>query len=362
MADTHGSHRVRSYLDNPVQTFSSAGWHLLLQTRSTFLCVRKNTATPFAKNNPIFKLMKNFFLTFAAITTLFAGCSQEPTADGGQTPDTTTPATQALVFSTAKLQFASTEELDATIVEVAMMTPAEKQAWEASHEGFVSMNTAACQICEQMRQVDGKAEALALRQAYSDLFLFDPSEQFISLIPLYKSNRIGYQHICNAYGEVEVAGQTVNLNDLTRYEETWVAKAYAEAAAPTRKVNTVYVGASAPYLCYIATSDCNIVNGRAQLFVRYTGGALINDQYLFPQKFTYTVSYVEGITNNSVITSFDTNYEYYKLRSNGDFFTHSTPEPNHIAEEFVGWANLTYSTGYKISAGKGDAILFFQNY
>lgn len=364
MADTHGSHRVRSYLDNPVQTFSSAGWHLLLQTRSTFLCVRKNTATPFAKNNPIFKLMKNFFLTFAAITTLFAGCSQEPAADGGQTPDTTTPATQALRFTTAKLHFASTEELDATIMEVAMMTPAEKQAWEASHEGFVSMNTAARKVGEQMRQLVGKAEALALREAYSELFIFDPNQEVNSLIPLYKSNRLGYANVCNAYGEVEVAGQTINMNTIARYEETWLAKATRESQTETRgtrQVNSVRVGTPAIFLSLLATSDCSIVAGRAVVFARYVG-EWRNGSWISPAEVSYTVSYVQGITNNSVISNFDTAFNYYKLQREGDFFTAKTTKPDCINEEIVGFANTTYSTGYKLNAGNGDGILFFQNY
>lgn len=308
--------------------------------------------------------MKNIFLSLAAATLLFTGCSKEAAADGGQTPGTQPATAQALQFSTAKLQFASMDELDATILEVAMMTPAEKQAWEASHEGFVSMNTAARQVSEQMCQLVGKAEALALREAYSELFIFDPSQEAISLIPLYKSNRLGYANVCNAYGQVEVAGQTINLNDITRYEETWVAKATTESQLETRgtrQVNSVIVPTMAMVASLIATSDCSIVAGRAVVFARYVG-ELKNGGWIMPVEISYTVSYVQGITNNSVISNFDTAFNYYKLQKDGDFFTAKTTKPDCINEEIVGFANTTYSTGYRLNAGNGDRILFFQNY
>ncbi len=309
--------------------------------------------------------MKNLFLLTLTAAMLLAGCSNE-TESAGSAAAADTENVQPIGFSRTKIQFADRAELDRTLAEVAMMTREEKQAWEASHEGFVSMNTAARMVVGQMQTLGGKAEILALRNAYSDLFLFDPSREHINITPYYRSNRIGYDFVCNAYGEVEVAGETVNMNDLDAYAQTWVAQALAESAQTTRDartVNSITLVSDVPYHQLIAASSCNIVNNRAQVFIRFSGVQIVNDKWSFPAECSYTVAYMQGITNNSVITDFDTRFDFYKLTSEGDSFTHTTPAPDYMVDEFVGWTNTVYNTGYKIIAGrKSEGVLFVQNY
>lgn len=282
---------------------------------------------------------------------LFMGCSEDNAANADAAPQAERETATGR-FSTATLQFDSMEELDQAIADVATMTPEEKQAWEASHEGFVSMNAAARTVADEMKSANGKQGVLALQKKYADLFIFDPNQEEVSAIPLFKSNRVGYAHVCNAYGDVEVAGQIVNLNDITTYAETWMGKALAQSKSATRGdgyhpvTNLILTNGSSHR--FIAASTWNDVGNTCQIFIRYSSQLTFNGVW-YPTDDTYTVSYEPEVTDNSTITSFDPNFRYSELKAAGDSFTNTTPFPDYMRDEFIGFSQ-SYSTGYRIAS------------
>lgn len=274
---------------------------------------------------------------------LFMGCSKENTASTPVAPQADTEA-EAVHFSTATLRFASMEELDQTIAQVAMMTPEERQAWEAAHEGFVSMNAAARTVADQMKSANGKQGVLALQKKYADLFIFDPNQEEVSAIPFFKSNRVGYAHVCNAYGDVEVAGQLVNLNDITTYAETWVGKAMTGTRNPVHRL--ILTNGSSHRFIAVSTYNDDLGKGK-QIFIRYSSQLTFNGVW-YPTDDQYTVSYEPGLTDNAGIT-FDTRFNYGSLTAPGTSFTNTTPYPDYLRDEFVGYGTY-YNSGYRVAS------------
>lgn len=300
-------------------------------------------------------------LTVFASALIFVGCAKDDAANDQPAPMTRSAVVfQADEFSHNMLSFADRDELDAKINEVAMMSMDEKMQWLASNAGFMSMSEAMRIVSAQMVESGSKDAVIEIQRAYSDVFLFDPSTVEVVAMPFAKSDRPGYEYVCNAYGEVEVAGEVVNLNEFNDFSQTWFAKAQRdEKMAPFNTPNpATSITMQSPYNKFIAASTCNFPPGRpneAQIFIRYTN--LVNTMGTWvPYIGNYTVKYHVGSagysTDNQCILQFDPRFKYASLQRIGDQFTTINQSVYGFIDEFVGYARKNYCTGYMIHSAR----------
>lgn len=103
------------------------------------------------------------------------------------------------------------------------MTPGEKENWFKNKTGFVSQEQAANMVSEQLMKCETLTQALQLRSGYSQ-FIFNENATETDFTPYIPSSSFGYSMVCNAYGDVEIGGKIVNMNDIKSYDETWEAQ------------------------------------------------------------------------------------------------------------------------------------------
>lgn len=312
--------------------------------------------------------MKKVLLPILTMAILFVGCSKAVESQDELQPATRASMPQAIEFSTATLEFSSMEELQNTITEVSTMSDNQKDQFLADKGEFVSMAEASNMIVEQMREIGTKEGILDMRNAYTDLFIFDPNTTEVRVAPFFKSNNHGYELVCNAYGDVKVAGSVVNLNEINTFAETWIGKAELAALSldgiqPMQETNLVLISNSRNQKL-VVTANCNLKALEVrELYLKFESMSGYNGIW-YPNVDTYTVSNVSGLTDNRVITKFNSKFLYGTLDYPGKSFTNTTTGYNFTNIEFVGDARPFYSTGYNISSkwtGKNGNIVMFNN-
>lgn len=296
--------------------------------------------------------MKKVLLPILTMAILFVGCSKAVESQDELQPATRASMPQAIEFSTATLEFSSMEELQNTITEVSTMSDNQKDQFLADKGEFVSMAEASNMIVEQMREIGTKEGILDMRNAYTDLFIFDPNTTEVRVAPFFKSNNHGYELVCNAYGDVKVAGSIVNLNEINAYAETWFGQA-EQATLSLRSIEPRMVRQ------YILTANSN-----TQRFTITTGVTYSSNIYTptltfksesgyngmwYPNMDTFTVSYKDMITNNSIIIAFDSRFQYSKILKAGDSFTENTNGSYTNTQRIGTTKQSLYVTGYNIS-------------
>lgn len=296
--------------------------------------------------------MKHILLPVLAFTMLFAGCSK---AVEDQDPsDLATRSVGALLpieFGSERLSFASMADLESTVADLTALSYEDRQAWLDGQAGFVSMEGAASQINDQMRVSPNLDNVLALREAYADVFLFDPSTVVpVNAAPYYKVSKSGYEWVCNAYGDVEVAGQVVNLNDITSYAQTWRGKMESAnnltKSPETRAVNILRLenGGTRSIIEAIFVTSSGL---KVQL--KYTSEGVINHEWWLPREDNFIVSFTEDRTNLSALERYEGIYAF--LTYPGSFATVTTVG-GAVTIQNVGTTSKSYmnSTCYTIES------------
>lgn len=164
--------------------------------------------------------MKKIILSLFILGSVLAGCTKTDTIQE-TAPKSKTTETKAIDFSRNTLEFGSQDEINSAILELALMSEAEKEAWHASKPGFVSQTQAADMVAAQFAQATDLSQANAIRDLYDDIFIFNTNVAANDYMAYLKADKIGHSWVCSAYGEVKIAGNIVNLNDISTYEQTW---------------------------------------------------------------------------------------------------------------------------------------------
>lgn len=295
--------------------------------------------------------MKHILLPVLAFTMLFAGCSK---AVEDQDPsDLATRSVGALLpieFGSERLSFASMADLESTVADLTALSYEDRQAWLDGQAGFVSMEGAASQINDQMRVSPNLDNVLALREAYADVFLFDPSTVVpVNAAPYYKVSKSGYEWVCNAYGDVEVAGQVVNLNDITSYAQTWRGKIESAnnltKSPETRALNTLTLSGYGR-ISYI-TMSYKIDLLKVTPIMKFESRSIINSEWTVPVQDLFTVSYLPGRTNINSLEGYYNIFSFIKYEGKSGTITTSN---GNITDIQVGYVYSTYieSTSYTI--------------
>lgn len=171
----------------------------------------------------------HYFCAFGLLLTV-TGCEKEmPTS-----PEVTT-APEAVTFSDAVLSFDSLDDLKATARELGTMSDEGRRAWYAEQcPDFVSQNEAMWMVVDELNEQPDMAALRACQTKYDGLFLFNPNEAEMDVSPYIPHDKPGYDLICNAYGNVQIAGEIINCNEYTQYEETSFARGVKAWRAATR--------------------------------------------------------------------------------------------------------------------------------
>lgn len=164
--------------------------------------------------------MKKHIFSLFILGSVLAGCTKTDTIQE-TAPQSKTTETEAIDFSRSTLKFGSQDEMESAILGLASMSETEKAAWYASKPGFVSQAQAADMVVAQFAQTTNQHQANTLRDLYDGIFIFNKDVAADDYMVYLKANKVGHSWVCNAYGEVEIAGSIVNLNDISTYEQTW---------------------------------------------------------------------------------------------------------------------------------------------
>lgn len=289
---------------------------------------------------------------------LFVGCAKEVEEQAPTDRSTRTEATQQPIeFSNQTLSFASMAQLDAKVAELAELTYEDRQAWLDGQSGFLSMQNASYQINEQMRICPDLDNVLALREAYADLFVFDPSTIVpVNAAPYYKVSKSGYEWVCNTYGDVEVGGQVLNLNDITSYAQTWRGKADSEAILArnpaTRAVNSLTLSGYGKTA--LITMTFLYENTKRKALMRFESGSLINGNRWIHSEDIFTISYTEDLTNTSVFDRYFGIFDFIKspenfgtiITTNGAIIETQVGETSRAYINLTGYTIYTENTNY----------------
>lgn len=138
------------------------------------------------------------------------------------------PRSNEFNLAVKTLEFASQEEFSNTLFDLITMNPNERSKWFADKNGFVSQQQASEMVSEQIGKAKSLDEAIKLRNSYGEfIFNADPSE--LDFTPYLRADQLGHSMVVNAYGNVKIAGDTVNFNSANFFEDTWIGKLQAKA-------------------------------------------------------------------------------------------------------------------------------------
>lgn len=166
--------------------------------------------------------MKKIYLLCLAVLFTTVGCTKtdiEPTTE----PDKTLAP---ISFNNEMLKFSSKEAMQDTIYKLADLSYEDREAWYS--QTFTSLEKARNKVTKQFESVRTKKEAMSLREMYRNLFVFNYDIVEEDYYPYMPTNEFCYPWVANAYGNVMIDNAVVNLNDVTKYEDTWIAQGMKE--------------------------------------------------------------------------------------------------------------------------------------
>lgn len=154
-------------------------------------------------------------IMLAAVVSLACACEKEMAPEA--MPD---GQPKEIKSGTEMLSFASVEEMEAQVCELAAMDSEKQEAWYAAHE-FESQSDALYRVAEEIESVSTLEEAQAIKGKYGSYFLFNENPADEELFNPYLPNeKTEYALVCNIKGEVMIAGQVVNYNTITDVRNT----------------------------------------------------------------------------------------------------------------------------------------------
>lgn len=292
--------------------------------------------------------MKNLLIPLVVLVLLVTGCTKENEQNTTSKVQTRTGVVESINFPTTTLEFASMDALNCTIENLTGMTHEQRQQWFAGQSGFVSMNAASIQINDQMRVCNSWDEVKGLQEKYADLFIFDPNTKVLNASPFLKTNKFGYEWVCNAYGDVTVAGKVINFNNITTYAETWLGKAEQESVLTKENPTSItMILWGAPYERSTIVASREVAGLQSTLFISYITQKELAAGFWLNYEDIFTISYSDYCTKTSVFSYY---YEPYKfIMKSGDSEKITTTGGSQVKQP-VGIYNYAVgaSTGYNI--------------
>lgn len=167
--------------------------------------------------------MKKLF--FLVLLLAFAGCSRENV--GKDLAVEISPAILSPIeFSDNTLSFDNWEDLYSTAAMLESFGEYQKAAWYAE-KNFTSQLDAMWMASDQMDLCADVEQMDMVREYYSGLFVFnyDDETDYAFYLP---TNDPSVANVVNAFGNVEIGGRLVNMNDISYYSETWQSDAAVE--------------------------------------------------------------------------------------------------------------------------------------
>lgn len=148
----------------------------------------------------------------------FVGCTKSKNAESIDD----SVAIDPIEFSTKTLSFASFDEFRASVGDLIFMTEEDRQLWFKDKTDFTSQEQAASLVSQQLMKCRTYKQAAQLMDKYTQFVFNRESDEpdFTAYVP---TNSLGYSMVCNAYGNVTIGGEVVNLNDVKTYDQTWQA-------------------------------------------------------------------------------------------------------------------------------------------
>lgn len=118
------------------------------------------------------------------------------------------------------LSFSSEEEMRNQVELLRTMDETSRKNWYNSHN-FESQYDAMFRVIDELEQASSYEEAMQIKEAYSQYFLFNdnPSEEEL-FNPYLPTTRSEYAFVCNIEGNVIINGEVVNYNTISNVCET----------------------------------------------------------------------------------------------------------------------------------------------
>lgn len=123
--------------------------------------------------------------------------------------------------SCSMLSFSSEDEMFEQIQSLKLMTEEEQDAWYKKHaDNFVSQQQFMWQIVEELDNATSLEEVRNIQAKYTGQMLFNTNPEDEDIAPYIPSNYKGTEFVCDRNGDVMIAGEVCNYNNLTSYEQT----------------------------------------------------------------------------------------------------------------------------------------------
>lgn len=146
------------------------------------------------------------------------------------------------VFSHATLAFESEEAMNEAVILLVEMSDAEREAWYfARNQNFLCQQDAMWAVVEELDSRSNVEQVRTCQEKYEGIFLFNHNEADADISPYIPHDVPGLALVLNAYGEVEIAGNVVNLNTLQSYDQISYARYFDEVSrGVVRSLNRLY--------------------------------------------------------------------------------------------------------------------------
>ena len=152
----------------------------------------------------------------------FTGCNRE---NSGKDFAVEIPSAilSPIEFSDNTLSFDNWEDLYSTAAMLESLEEYQKAAWYAE-KNFTSQLDAMWMASDQMELCTDVKQMDMVREYYSGLFIFnyDDETDYVFYLP---TNDPAVANVVNAFGNVQVGGRIINMNEISNYKETWQSDA-----------------------------------------------------------------------------------------------------------------------------------------
>lgn len=183
------------------------------------------------------------YAIIAATALLVTSCSKETTE---QIPSTPEPVKSEVEFTDNMLAFGSMQEAEIAIDQLLRMSSKERRNWyESKDPQFISQEEIFQIAIDEQELLKDFEQANLFRAKYEPIFMFndDPADEEL-YNPYIPSDMFGFNHICNKDGNVMIAGEVKNFNNLTSVKETFYYQKEQEVGTKAdieESLNSLYI-------------------------------------------------------------------------------------------------------------------------
>lgn len=149
-------------------------------------------------------------------------------------------------------EFRNMEEFNNTVEDLLQSSEEIQIAW-CKERGLISQNMMYDQALTELDRIGEQRDTLtyyhelsSFKMKYSAYFLFNEHKEDNDISPYIPSNTYGRYLVCNANGDVKIAGKIKNFNELKSFDETTYGKylrGFSRSKKDTieEKVNSLYI-------------------------------------------------------------------------------------------------------------------------